>query len=224
MMKDEFASETAAPQHSWVIAMAASAGGIRALQTVLSALPRDLPAAIVVVQHRTGSSQPNHLRAILARATAMPVVVAADDQVIEPGHLYLARSDLHLTVSPEGRFSYVNGRRIRFLLSSANPLFESAAAVFKHRLVAVVLTGSGSDASDGVQNVKAHGGLVIAQDPSSAEHAGMPTAAVLSGSVDFVLPLEEIGPALDAIVRGQPIAHGIDEIHRGIPGVSKDGG
>ena len=210
-MKDEFASETAPLQNSWVIAMAASAGGIRALQTVLGALPRDLPAAVVVVQHRTARSQPNHLRSILARATAMPVVVAADDQIIEPGHLYLARSDLHLTVSPEGRFSYMNGRRIRFVLSSANPLFESAAATFKHRLVAVVLTGSGSDASDGVQNVKAHGGLVIAQDPSSAEHAGMPAAAVLSGAVDLVLPLEEIGPALDAIVRGRPIPHGMPQ-------------
>ena len=209
--KDGFASETTPAQNPWVIAMAASAGGIRALQTVLSALPRDLPAAVVVVQHRTASSEPNHLRAILARATAMPVVVAAGDQIIEPGHLYLARSDLHLTVSPEGRFTYVNGRKIRFLSSSANPLFESAAVAFKNRLVAVVLTGSGSDASDGVQNVKAHGGLVIAQDPSSAEHAGMPAAAVLSGSVDFILPLEEIGPALDAIVHGRPIPHGMPQ-------------
>ena len=69
----------------------------------------------------------------------------------------------------------------------------------------------GSDASDGVQSVKAHGGLVIAQDPSSAEHAGMPAAAVLSGAVDFVLPLEQIGPALDAIVRGQQISHGMPQ-------------
>ena len=212
MMKDEFALETAAPQNPWVITMAASAGGIRALQIVLGALPRDLPAAVVVVQHRAASSQPNHLQRILTRATELPVVVAADDQLIEPGHLYLARSDLHLTVSPDRRFEYVDGRRIRFLLSSANPLFESAAAVFKDHLVAVVLTGTGSDATDGVQGVRANGGLVIAQDPSSAEHAGMPASAISSGSVDLVLPLEQIGPALDAIVRGRLIVDGAPHV------------
>jgi two-component system chemotaxis response regulator CheB len=58
---------------------------------------------------------------------------------------------------------------------------------------------------DGVQTVKAHGGLVIAQDPATAEHGGMPTAAVQSGAVDLVLPLERIGPALDAIVHGRRI-------------------
>jgi two-component system chemotaxis response regulator CheB len=189
----------------WLITLAASAGGIEAVTTILRDLSTDLPAAVVVVQHRTASSRPDHLTAILQRATALPVVMAEEDQVIEPGRVYLARADLHLTISGSRRFSYADGRRIRFLLSSANPLFESAAAAFKTRLVAVVLTGGGSDATDGVQAVKAYGGVVIAEDPSTARNAGMPTAAVRSGAVDFVLPLGKIGPALDAIVRGEPI-------------------
>jgi two-component system chemotaxis response regulator CheB len=193
------------PSEPWIITMAASAGGMGALKTILQALPKDLPAAVVVLQHRAPRSEPNNFRAILERAAAMPVVMAEHDQIIQPARVYIARSDLHLTVSPERRFSYVNGTRIRYLLSSANPLFESAAAAFKRHLVAVVLTGGGSDATDGVQSVKAHGGLVIAQDPATAEHRGMPTAAVQSGAVDLVLPLEQIGPALDSIVRGQPI-------------------
>jgi two-component system chemotaxis response regulator CheB len=114
--------------------------------------------------------------------------------------VYIARAELHLTISPDRRFSYVDGTRIRFLLSSANPLFTSAAAVFKNRVVAVVLTGGGSDAADGVQSVKAAGGLVIAQDPATALHRGMPEAAVASGAVDLVLPLDAIGPALEEIV------------------------
>jgi len=189
----------------WLITLAASAGGIEALKIVLRALPKDLPAAVVVVQHRTPRSAPNHLRKILEGAAAMPVVMAEQDQVIEPGRVYVARPDLHLTVSRSGRFAYKDGKRIQFLLSSANPLFESAAAVFTTHLVAVVLTGSGSDAADGVQSVKAHGGLVIAQDPVTAEHGSMPSAAVQTGTVDVVLPLEEIGPALDAIVGRGPI-------------------
>jgi two-component system, chemotaxis family, protein-glutamate methylesterase/glutaminase len=193
------------PDGPWVITMAASAGGVEALTTVLRGLPRDLPAAVVVVQHRVPKPHPNNFRGILERAAALPVVMAEQDQIIQPGRVYIARSDLHLTISPTMRFSYTNGRRIRFLLSSANPLFESAAAAFKNHLVAVVLTGSGTDATDGVQSVKAHGGLVIAQDPATAKHGSMPSSAVQTGSVDLVLPLAAIGPALDAIVRGKPI-------------------
>jgi two-component system chemotaxis response regulator CheB len=130
-------------------------------------------------------------------------VSASDAQAIEAGKVYVARSDLHLTISPDRRFSYRDGTRIKHLRSSANPLFESAAAAFKDRLVAIVLTGHGSDATDGVQTVKAHGGIVIAQDPACAEAKSMPQAAVRSGAVDRVLPLEVIGKTVDAIVRGQ---------------------
>jgi two-component system, chemotaxis family, protein-glutamate methylesterase/glutaminase len=190
----------------WVVTIAASAGGIEAIRTVLRMLPRDFPAAVIVVQHRTPNTAENNFRQILARAAAMPVVLAQDDQVVAPGCVYVARSDSHLTVSAEKRFLYVDGRRIKFLRSSANPLFESAAAAFENRLIAVVLTGGGSDATDGVQTVKAHGGLVIVQDPATALHVGMPTAAVQSGAADFVLPLEAIGPALDDLVHGRPIS------------------
>ena len=97
------------------------------------------------------------------------------------------------------------GTRIKFLRSAANPLLESAAIAFENKSIAVVLTGGGSDATDGVQSVKAHGGFVIVQDPATARHAGMPSAAVQSGAADYVLPLEAIGPALDAIVQGRPL-------------------
>ena len=133
-----------------------------------------------------------------------PVVSAVDEQAIEAGKVYVARSDLHLTISPDKRFSYRDGTRIKHLRSSANPLFESAAAAFKNRLVVIVLTGHGSDATDGVQTVKAQGGVVIAQDPASAEAKSMPQAAIRSGAVDFVLPLEAIAGTVDAIIRGRP--------------------
>jgi two-component system chemotaxis response regulator CheB len=116
------------PGEPWAITLAASAGGLNALTTILRALPEDLPAAVIVLQHRTAGSGADHLRDILGRAAAMPVVVAEQEQAIQPARVYVARPDLHLTVSAERRFSYVDGRRIRFLLSSANPLFESAAA------------------------------------------------------------------------------------------------
>src|SRR5262249_4872578 len=101
------------------------------------------------------------------------------------------------------RFEYMDGAKVRGLFSSANPLFESAARAFGDRTIAVVLTGSGIDATDGVQTVRARGGIVIAQDPATAEYNSMPLSAVRSGAVDHILPLEAIAPALVAITEGE---------------------
>ena len=188
----------------WLIVIAASAGGIEALRTVVAALPRTIPAAIVVVQHRTPARE-SMLDQILGRVAHMPVETAQAGDVVRPDVIYLARPDLHLTVRPDRRFAYVDGTRVRGVRSSANPLFESAASAFGNRAVAVVLTGSGFDATDGVQAIKAQGGIVIVQDPSTAAHAGMPGSAVKTGVVDHVLRLESIAPALVAITEGQPV-------------------
>lgn len=185
----------------WVIVIAASAGGLRPLQTVLAALPPTIPAAIVIVQHRP-KDRPSLLDRILSRATTMPVTQPRFGERIRPGRVYLARPDVHLAVTPTGRFIHQDGTRVRGVFSSANPLLESAADVFADRVIAVVLSGSGLDATDGVQHVKAHGGIVIVQDPHTAQHAGMPSAALRTGVVDRVLPAEEIGPALVEITCG----------------------
>ena len=189
----------------WLIAIAASAGGIKALQTVLSSLPASLPAAVLIVQHR--SSKPERiLDSILARVSALPVSTPLPGDAIRPGRIYLARPDLHLSVLPSRHFAYTDGTRIRGVLSSANPLFESSAEAFGDRAIAVVLSGSGYDATDGVQKVKARGGVVIIQDPKTAEHGGMPRSALQTGAVDRVLPLTAIGPALVEITSGAATA------------------
>ena len=178
-----------------VVLIGASAGGIRALRKLLSELPKDFPAPIVIVQHRS-PSRTSELSAILGHSSTLPVVDAEVDDVMKAGYVYLARPDLHLAVRGGGQFVYSDGRPIRFVLSSVNPLFASAAALFGARTIAVVLTGSGADGTDGVQAVKTHGGTVIAQDRATSEHFGMPGSAIATGAVDYVLPLEEIAPAL----------------------------
>jgi two-component system chemotaxis response regulator CheB len=120
--------------------------------------------------------------------------------------VYLAQPDTHLTIAADRSFRYRDGTRIRHVRSSANPLFESAAKVFDGHVVAVVLSGGGHDATDGVQGVKAHGGLIIAQDQATSQFWGMPRSAIESGAVDDVLPLDAIGPALNDIVHGRPIS------------------
>jgi len=188
----------------WFIGIAASAGGLQALTTVLAGLPQTIPASVVVVQHRM-PRQTGVLEAILARGTPLSVTTAMEGEPLRPGVVYVAKPDLHLTIQPNRRFAYTDGTRVRGVLSAANPLLESAAPAFGDRAIAVVLTGAGLDATDGVQAVKGRGGIVIVQDPARAAFVGMPSSAIRTGMVDHVLPLEAIAPALVAITQAQCI-------------------
>lgn len=182
-----------------VVLLAASAGGIQALSTILSGLSKDFAAPIVVVLHRPAEHK-SLLASILSRRTALPVVDAEAGESLRPGTVYLAKPDRHLTVDHHGRFAYLDGHRIRHVMSSANPLFTSAADVFGGGAIGVVLTGTDADGTDGVQAISEEGGVVIAQNRATSEYFGMPQSAIQTGVVDYVLPLPEIAPALVRLV------------------------
>src|SRR5512140_2964489 len=133
-----------------LIVIAASVGGVQALGSLLGALPEGFPVPIAVVLHRT-PTPPLLLDRVLGRSTRLPVRQMMNDrEPILAGTVHIARPDLHLVVHDPGSFSLSDGRRIRHVRSSANPLFESAASVFGARVLAVVLTGGDSDGTDGV--------------------------------------------------------------------------
>jgi two-component system, chemotaxis family, protein-glutamate methylesterase/glutaminase len=182
-----------------VVAIAASAGGLAALQRVLSALPADFPAPILVVLHMS-PNQPSSLAAILGRSARLPVQQATDGEPLVSGHVYTASPDYHLLVLAGSTISLSHEPRVHYSRPSADVLFTSVAQSFGPRAVAVVLTGSGSDGAAGARAVKQQGGAVIAQDEASSEHFGMPKAAIETGSVDQILPLALIGPALITLV------------------------
>src|SRR5204863_10093891 len=102
-----------------------------------------------------------------------------------------------------GTLSLSQTAPVRFVRPSADALFQSLAASFGGRAIAVVLTGTGSDGAAGARAVKATGGTVIAQDEASSAFFGMPGAAIHTGDVDFVLPLEEIPPLLISLISGE---------------------
>jgi two-component system chemotaxis response regulator CheB len=182
-----------------VVALASSAGGIAALSEILGNLPADFPAAIVVVQHL----DPRHrslMADILRRRTALGVVQAAEGDHIRAGTVYIAPPDRHLLVNADGTLSLSQSELVHFVRPSADLLFESVAASYKQRAIAVVLTGTGSDGSMGIGAIKKMGGTVVAQDQASAEFSGMPGAAIRSGHADFILPLDEIASALVTLV------------------------
>jgi two-component system chemotaxis response regulator CheB len=182
-----------------VVALAASAGGLGALSRVLSGLPADFPASILVVQHL----DPRHrsqIAGILARRTALTVKQAEDGDRLKPATAYVAPPDNHLLANADGSLALTQTPVVRFLRPSADLLFESVAASYRERAIAVVLTGTGSDGTAGVRAIKKMGGTVIAQDEATSEFFGMPGGAIRTGDVDFVLPLDEIPPALVALV------------------------
>ncbi len=181
-----------------VVALAASAGGLNALTHVLAALPADFPVALVVVQHL----DPRHrslMADILSRRTALPVMQAGEGDALRAGCAYVAPPNRHLLVNPDRTISLTQTELVHFVRPSADLLFESTAASFKERAIAVVLSGSGHDGAMGVTAIKKMGGTVIVQDARSAEFAGMPEAAAATGVADFVLALDEIAPALQKL-------------------------
>ncbi len=182
-----------------VVALASSAGGIAAISHILESLPAGFPAAIVVVQHL----DPRHrslMAEILRRRTPLEVVQAAEGDRIRPGTVHIAPPDRHLLVNRDGSLSLSHSELVHFVRPSADLLFESVAASYEARAIAVVLTGTGSDGSLGVGAIKKMGGTVIAQDQESAEFFGMPAAAIKSGHADFILRLDEIPLALTTLV------------------------
>jgi two-component system chemotaxis response regulator CheB len=182
-----------------IVALAASAGGLNALTQVLSHLPAEFPAAIVVVQHL----DPRHrslMASILSRRTPLQVKQAEEGDCLSPGTVYIAPPNRHLLVNPDGTISLTQSELVHFVRPSADLLFESVAASYQDRAIAVVLSGTGHDGAMGVQAIKKMGGTVIAQDQETAEFFGMPSAAIHTGDVDFILPLGEVSAALISLV------------------------
>ncbi len=182
-----------------VVAIAASAGGLEALSQILSHLPADFPAPIVVVQH-LAPQRPSLLAEILGRRTSLLVKQATAGARLEPGVVFIAPPNQHLLVKPDATLALSDSAQVHFSRPSADPLFESVATHFRARAIAVVLTGTGSDGTQGVRAIKQRGGVAIAQDPDTAAHFDMPKAAIATQEIDWVLPLDQIAAMLTRVV------------------------
>lgn len=182
-----------------VVAIGASAGGLDAARKLIDALPPTSGLALILVQHL----DPNHesmLVELLASHTRMRVQQAAEGMLVEPDNLYVIPPGVYLSIAdgalhlspPKAR----QGTRLPF-----DFLLQSLAAEYGARAVGVVLSGTGTDGSLGLEAVHAGRGLVIAQDPEEAGYDGMPRSAILTGTVDRVLPAGEIPDAIITYAR-----------------------
>ncbi|HEY1388958.1 MAG TPA: chemotaxis protein CheB [Ktedonobacterales bacterium] len=179
-----------------LVVVGSSAGGIEVLSMLMSTLPHDFPAPIVIAQH-LDPQRPSHLSEILARRSHLPIHTILDQEKLEPGHVYVVPADRHVEIS-DGHLALRTNRQSR-PVPSINLLFRSAAQVYGEGLIAIILTGTGSDGAAGAVEVKGAGGTVIIQNPATAPYPSMPRS-LPPGIVDFVVNVEEMGTLLSDLL------------------------
>ena len=178
-----------------VLALVSSTGGLEALARVLGPLPADFPAAVIAMQH-TDPTHPSERARILDRQTALTVRPAMDGADLVPGEVLVPPAGSHLLVGRDDRVRLIPTGRLPPARPSADLLLSTLAVAMGDRAVAVVLTGSGHDASLGVQAVTLFGGACFMQDEASSVQYGMPSAATAAGDYGPPLPLDEIASVL----------------------------
>jgi len=183
----------------------ASAGGVEALDQLVSGFPAELPAAVFVVLHMPASGR-SLLPAILQRAGELPASVPEDGERVERGHIYVAPPDRHLLLVGQ-QVRLASGPRENGHRPAIDPLFRSAARTYGSRTVAVVLSGNLDDGAAGARLVKERGGVVLVQDSEDALYPDMPDSAAAVTDVDARLPVAEMAGAIcslleEAVPRG----------------------
>lgn len=162
---------------------------------------------MLVVQH-LAPDRPSYLAEILDRRCPLPVAEARHGERLVPGVVRLAPPDQRLLVRRGGTLTLSRSMLVHYVRPSADLLFESAAAAYGERVVAVVLTGTGIDGCRGAAAVRQMGGHVIVQGEATSAFFGMPGAVIASGEADLVLPLEGVGPAIGTLIAGLPCLTG----------------
>ena len=181
------------------VVIGSSAGGLNALKTIFQGLDSTFPMPVIIVQHISPDSD-NYLIHILNDMNKLKGKEADEKETPVAGTAYIAPPNYHLLVESDGTFTLTVDERVNYARPSIDVLFETAAEAWRGRLIGIILTGANNDGSKGLKRIKELGGLVVVQDPDTAEVDSMPRAAILATTVDHLLHLEEIAPLLNQLV------------------------
>ena len=184
-----------------MVGIGASAGGLKAIQELMTCLPNDSRLSFVIVMHLSPEHESN-LAEILQRATKMPVIQVTEEVSVRPNHVYVIPPNHHLAMD-DGKLVLSEpqqspGRRVAIDL-----FFRTLAEHWGQRAVSITLSGGDSDGVIGIKHIKAQGGLTIAQDLGEAQHDSMPRSAIETGMVDWVLPVSAMAAKLVEYVRNE---------------------
>jgi len=177
------------------VVIGASAGGVEALSRLVEALPRRFNPAVLVVLHLR-PDVPSLLPDIFAERCALPVSEAQDKAPLQAGHVYVAPPGYHLLIEPGPALALSVDPPVKFSRPSIDVLFESAAWVFRERLLGILLTGASDDGAQGLAAIRANGGHAWVQDPDTAAHPAMPLAAIEQHAADEILSLDVLAERL----------------------------
>ncbi|WP_429523656.1 chemotaxis protein CheB [Paraburkholderia youngii] len=192
------AAHTHAPRGYELVVIGGSAGGIEVLNVLLAALPARFAAALMIVMHLPPDS-PSYLVPALAHRCALPVLEPDAGELIQPGRVHVAPPGYHMLVEVDRTVALSTDAAVRFSRPSIDVLFESAAAVYGERLLAILLSGANDDGALGLERVRTLGGTAWVQDPASAGSAEMPRAAIARGAADAIFNPETLARRLAAL-------------------------
>jgi two-component system, chemotaxis family, protein-glutamate methylesterase/glutaminase len=188
-----------------VLLVGSSTGGPQALNAMLGSIGAVIDNAPVLITQHMPPTFTSILAKHLTRSSGRPACEASDGEPVRAGHIYVARGGRHMRVvqrDGEPVIALDDGHPINFCKPAVDPLFSSAAAVWGSWILAVVLTGMGSDGARGAADIVAAGGGVIAQDEATSVVWGMPGAVAQAGLASAVLPLDQIGPKIVHLFSG----------------------
>lgn len=181
-----------------IVLVGGSAGSLDVLMKVLPELSAGLRFVIVLVLHRKNSDD-STLEELVAMKTVLPVGEVEDKIALEPGKVYIAPSDYHLLFEKNGLLSLDASEKVNYSRPSIDVIFESAAEVYRKSAIAILLSGSNADGTEGLRAIVEAGGIAIVQSPKSAEMPFMPQSAIDAVAVDLVLEPDEIAAFLNRI-------------------------
>ena len=179
------------------VVIGASAGGVQALSILLPALSPSLRAAVFIVLHLP-RDKPSVLPEIFQPKCALPVMEAEDKLPVLPGNVYVAPANYHMLIDHGPQLALSADDPVHHSRPSIDVLFESAADVYKNRLLGIILTGANEDGAVGLACVKDAGGMTVVQEPETAQAPLMVRAALALRPADWVLPLDKIAALLKA--------------------------
>lgn len=188
-----------------IVAIASSTGGPQVVHKMLSELPGDFPAPIVIVQH-INASFAESLAGWLAASSKLKVRLANDGDALVPGEVLIAPPGKHMVIPARGRVTLRPGEPKDGHMPSASMLLESAAKAYGRRSVGMVFTGMGNDGADGMLAIKTAGGRTLAQSEDSCVVFGMPSAAIARNAVDHIVHGDEMSAALIRLAKGEAVA------------------
>ncbi|MBV1880453.1 MAG: chemotaxis protein CheB [Pseudomonadales bacterium] len=180
------------------VVIGASWGGMNALQKIFSQLTNPFKIPILVVLHQDKTAGGGVID-ILNIVSTLPVIEAEEKQKILPGFAYLAPPNYHLLVESNKTLSLCISEKVNYCRPSVDVLFESAADIYRHALLGIVLTGANNDGANGARYIREKGGGLIVQSPEEAEMPTMPNSALEVTTADFVLDLDMIAEKLNEL-------------------------